>query len=363
MGVNMRKNNNCRWLFTFCIFILAFIGLYVMISYIMRPVNMYRNTIQGLYSERDNSLDVVCIGGSSTSTFWEPYEAWGKWGMTSYDLSTDSMTPALIKYLMAETLKTQTPKVFVVDLRAIDVREEDKSYYTEASIRVVTDSMRYSMNRNSAIRYAMSIEEPEKVNDISLYADLIKYHSNWQTLTRDNFVYAFSKVRSYYKGFNIYKKEYHMPLEKKDYSQVERREPLSDETEQILIDILKYCRDNKLSVLFVVNPFWQKSDITKARYNYVSDLITQYGYTFLNTNDYYKEMDIDFSHDFYNHDHVNIYGADKYTLFLGEYIMNNYDISDKRDDKMYSYWNEEYVEWKKAAVLQKSEIDLAISKE
>ena len=359
----MRNNKRYRWIYLFFIFVVVFVSLYIALSYVMRPVTMYRNTIQGLYAEKSDSLDVVCIGGSSTSTFWEPYEAWKRWGMTSYDLSTDSMTPSLIKYLMIETLKTQKPRLFVVDLRAIDVREEDKSYYTEASIRLVTDSMRYSLNRHNAIRYSIGIEEPTHVNDLSLYLDLIKYHSNWQTITRDNFFYAFSNIKSYYKGFNIYKEQYHTSLEMNDFSSVDRREPLSEETEQILIDVLEYCRENNLEVLFVVNPFWQKSDITKARYNYVSDLISQYGYTFLNANDYYKEMDIDFSHDFYNHDHVNIYGADKYTLFLGEYIADNYDISDKRDYKMYSYWNEEYAEWKKAADLQKSEIDLAISKE
>lgn len=359
----MKKIKRYSWLIVFCLFIGAFICIYIMLSYIMRPVNMYRNTIQGLYSERENSLDVVCIGGSSTSTFWEPYEAWKNWGITSYDLSTDSMTPALTRYLITETLKTQKPQLFVIDLRAVDVREDDKSYYTEASIRIVTDSMRYSTNRNKAIRYAMKMEAPEKVNDISLYLDLIKYHSNWQTLTKDNFIYAFTKVKSYYKGFNIYKMQYHMQLDKKDYSKVDRREPLSTETEQILIDLLDYCRENNLNVLFVVNPFWQKSEITKARYNYVGDLISQYGYTLLNTNDYYEEMGIDFSHDFYNHDHVNVYGADKYTEFLGNYIKDNYSIADKRNDSLYHYWDEECVAWDEAIELQKADIDKAISLE
>jgi len=69
--------------------------------------------------------------------------------------------------------------------------------------------------------------------------------------------------------------------------------------------------------------------------------VQSYGYEFLNLNDSYEEMGIDFSTDFYNAYHVNVGGAEKYTSYLGKYISDNYDLPDHRDDMLYSEWEEQ----------------------
>lgn len=351
------------WVIHTVTFLLIFILLFFYVSYLFRPVSINRKNIVGYYAEDKNTIDIVCIGGSSTYVFWAPYEAWNEYGIVSYDFSTDSMSPALMKGLMEEALKYQTPRLFVIDLRALDVRDLHEEFYSEAYLRNITDSLKYSSNRNEIIRYAFEHEQPQLTNEASLYFDLCMYHSNWQRLNEDNFLYAKNHIKSDFKGFEMVTFAYHENFEENDYSYVTDELELSDGTNQILLDLLDYCRENSLNVLFTLNPFYRDSEDTKARYNYIERVVNEYGYDFIDCNDYYDEMDIDFSHDFYNRDHVNLYGALKYTKFLGSYIVDHYDIPDRRNDRMYNSWRENYQLWSKAVLEQKSLIDDAIKKE
>ena len=59
-----------------------------------------------------------------------------------------------------------------------------------------------------------------------------------------------------------------------------------------------------------------------------------------------KVIDIDYNHDLYNYGHLNVYGASKYTIYLANYLKENYNLPDHRQDKKYSSWNEEYIRFK-----------------
>ena len=84
----------------------------------------------------------------------------------------------------------------------------------------------------------------------------------------------------------------------------------------------------------------------QAQYNYIADLIEPYGYTFLNLNDYYEEIGIDFETDFYDYGgHANAFGAEKTTEFLGKYLNEHYTLPDKRGQEGYEDWDKAYERW------------------
>ena len=53
------------------------------------------------------------------------------------------------------------------------------------------------------------------------------------------------------------------------------------------------------------------------------------------------EVDIDFSKDFLDYSHMNIYGALKITEHLGTYLHENYDLPDHRGEEAYQSWEED----------------------
>ncbi len=350
-----QKGNNIKWLLHTVAFLLVFLWLFLQATHLFRPI---RNNIASFYSVPENSLDVIFIGGSSTFVYWEPYEAWNDHGMVSYNYSTSSMSPALLKNLITEAGRYQDPELYVIDLRAFDVREEHPDFYSVEYLRNITDAMEYSFNRIDAIEYAFGYEQPEDRFDPASYLDLMLYHSRWKNLTEDSF--QREPVLLENKGFEFIQFAYHMPFEKNDYSWVTEVEPLSADTNAILIELLEYCKQEELNVLFFLNPFYMDSPVTKARYNYIQGLVEKYGYRFIDCNDYYDEMKMDFSTDFYNRDHVNILGAEKFTRFMGKYITTYYEIPDRRGDPDFADWEAGYGPWKERVLEQKERVQEAI---
>ena len=353
----MKKIKNYFWVIYLFLFLIIFLFLFIKISYLFRHITVNRKNIVGYYAEEENTIDVVLIGGSSTYVYWAPYEAWNAEGIVSYCFSADSMSPTLLKGMIEEASKTQSPQLYIIDLRALDVTEEHPGFYSEAYLRNITDSLKYSKVRNQMIKYSFNIEQPQLKYDIAKYIDFCMYHSLWQDLKEINYAYRNNDVVNENKGFHFTTDLFHEKLERRDYTDVEYELPLSEQTNQILIDLLDYCKDNDVRALFTLNPIYQDKSDTKARYNYIERIVNEYGYEFLDTNEYYDEMGIDFTRDFYHRDHVNLYGAEKYTHFLANYIRNEYNISDRRQEEAYSSWYEGYDKWKAASDEHKKLID------
>ena len=100
-----------------------------------------------------------------------------------------------------------------------------------------------------------------------------------------------------------------------------------------------------MNALFIVSPNTMTYE-KQAQYNYIADIIEPYGYHFLNFNDYYEEIGVDFATDFYDYGgHANAIGAEKYTAFLGKYLDENYEFEDKRTSAGYESWDESYQRW------------------
>ena len=56
------------------------------------------------------------------------------------------------------------------------------------------------------------------------------------------------------------------------------------------------------------------------------------GVTYLNFNDYKDEMGLDLNTDTYDAGiHLNIFGAEKLSAFFGDYLVDNYDLTDYRE--------------------------------
>ena len=359
----MKWINKHVWLMQTFIFLAILIKIFFNISYLFRPISRYRSNIVGFYAEKSNTLDIVLIGGSSVYVFWAPYEAWNDHGITSYDLSTDAMSPALLKGLLEESSKTQKPQLYVIDLRALEIRDISENYFSEPYLRMVTDSMRYSHTRTETIRYAFEYEMPTNKYNLSNYFDICMYHTNWNTLSMDNFLYAENNIENEFKGFKMITTALHQRLEKTDFSYITHEIPLSEESDQILQELLEYCQEKNFNVLFTYSPMLRNSESQKARCNYIERIVNTYGFAFIDSNDYYTEMALDFDHDFYNEDHVNLYGALKYTKFLSSYIIENYDMPDHRDDIAYNTWNNGYILWHAAVTEQKNLIEEYIAQE
>lgn len=326
-------------------FLIFFCVTFVLLSYLMRPISSSRKNICGFYAEEDNSLDVVYVGGSACYAYWEPLKAWNDYGFTSYNFALDSLQPQVIHYILQEVLMTQSPELFIIDARPFQYGglfskvDNMINMNRVAPFRNLADNMKYSTNRAKMIHEVAPSQEEEWTYQL----DIAKYHSNlYAFLNMDNWKYILNERESYTKGF-IYQQETD-PILFTDTGSVTEELQLSSEVDTVFIDLLEYCKKENLNVLFIVHAYGNAVE-DQQKYNYIERRIDEYGFDFLNVNDYFDEIGFDTSTDFKDQDHVNLFGAEKYSTFLAQYLNDNYSFQDKRDNLEYAQWHANYNRW------------------
>ena len=331
------------------VFTLIFLGMLTRVSYILRPYSgsASRKNLCGFYAEENNTIDMVWVGSSAVFAFWEPIEFWKSSGITSYNFATGTMPPQAVKYCVKEVLKTQSPELFVIDLRLFANGEyKDKSdelpiMDQEVPIRNVTDNFKYSLNRLQMIHGCV----PTSLYDaLPFYLDIIKYHTEWQCfIDPQSLAFMNNSSHDSTKGFKLV--DAVKPQKLTDWSYVTERKPVSKRTEEILRSLLEYCRSEELQVLFVVNPYVQDREY-KEYHNYLADIIAEYNYDVINTNDYYEEIGVNPLTDYYDTSHMNILGADKYTKFMGNYILEHHYLeASEKNEELKERWDADYESW------------------
>lgn len=322
------------------VFICLFIMIFVKTTYLFSNSGNDRLHIVGIKEEKP--LDMVYIGGSAAFVYWQTMKAWNDYGIASYSYATNSITAENIKYYMKEVLKTQNPELFVIDVRPFQYWGE---YIDEGGTRNGTDSMDLSVNRMKLVYDTLKTRElSEDMEPLSYYFSIMKYHSNYKNVLSNAASWSLinNEGISHYKGWEFIND--HCILKEPKAFHTNIRAELPKECLNILYDLLDFCQSENLNPLFVVCPYYMTAD-QKEKFNVCQDIIESYGFAFLDANEHYDEMNMDFTTDFYNTNHVNCLGAEKYTEFLSGYIKENYDLNDHRGESAYGQWDELYDEF------------------
>lgn len=307
-----------------------------------------RERFNSFYVEEKNTLDGVYIGSSGVDRYWIPSEAWDKHGMAIYELSTADQPAVFIKYIMEESLKTQEPELFIVEVRRFTNPPEDVQ---DVDIRRVADNMNWSLNRVKATKAVLDyVENSDNTNidtsDLSYFIPIIKYHSMWdEELTDED--WTSPNPGTEYKGYFAYSNAAYRTVAQEKPVVTQEQTPIPEANEKILNDLLDYCDGLDQKVLFVASPY----DIDTARQeqtNYALAKIEERGYPVINfnTEEMYAALDFNFGTDMYNPGHANLVGAMKYTHYLADYLKENYSLQDHRGDEAYQSWDQSYLDLK-----------------
>lgn len=349
----MNKKKILKWTILISIFLIILFNFIKIITYIMKPMCVDLENIAGLYGEKKNSLDMVYIGGSACFVYWEPLKAFEQEGIASYNYGGNMIQPECYKMMVKEILKTQKPELIIIDARAFQYRKKDKPP-TEPAYRNILTGIPLSLNKIQFIQD--NVKKYLDDDEVSYYFDIIKYHRETKgQRINEQIKMAFNLYKNPVKGFLFVPK---VAKQIKPNIKTTQERPIDKETEVILLDLLEYLKTTDCNYMFVVSPYVEEKE-HKENFNYIEKIVEGYGYNFLDSNDYYKEMKMDFNTDFYNAGHVNIFGADKYTDFLTQYIKKNYQLPDRRQD--YQEWNDLLPNWNNQVQENKNTINQLIA--
>ena len=287
--------------------------------------------IKGFYKEPENSLDVVMIGPSEMYTGYCAPMAWEEYGYTSYALAVGGVPGNLYKSMLKETLREQDPKVVVFELNGF-IQQDD--YYERAGkLHTWIDNIPWSENKIETIQEIIPEEER-----YSYYFKIATYHENWKQLSKvgKNIVTKLAiwcNDATIAKGFGTITSTF----ESKDPK--DQTVYFTEKSQQIMADLLDTCKEEGVeNVLFIRFPHGRGVKNPEVL-DEAAAFVESYGYQCLNLNNSYEEIGLDLQHDFYNVEHLNVYGMEKMTHYLGEYITKHYDVTSEHSKEQCEQWD------------------------
>lgn len=263
--------------------------------------------------------DVIFFGDCDAYESYSPIKMYEEYGISSYIRGSGEQYINQSYYLLKDVLRTETPKVVVLSIHNLqhDVPRN------EAYNRMTLDGMRWSKDKVDAIKSSLTRDE----TFVSYVFPILRYHDRWNKLTKTDLEHVFSKDITSHNGY--YMRCDVMPMDKfppmmllPDYS-------FGDNAMYYLDQIRLLCEENGIELLLVRAPieykWYPEWDENVEKY------AEQYGLTYINFNDYADEMGLDMSVDTYDQGaHLNIYGAEKLSVYFGQYLTDHYELTDYR---------------------------------
>ncbi len=228
-------------------------------------------------------------------------------------------------------MKTQTPKLVILEAYCVNM---DAEYIDDSRIIKNTYGMKWSKNKLRA----MSVSAPKERQREFLIGPL-QYHGRYAELKKEDYLtyQANERMYKYWKGFG--NNMVVTPQTRNDISGVSQEIDLSPKVEKYYKKIIKLTRRKNIPLLIVVSPYSRINEQEQGRYLKAAEIAEKYGISFINFNLFYDEIGMDFNSDFADGDHLSYLGNRKYTKYLGQYLKQNYELPDRREDKTYDSWN------------------------
>ncbi len=314
--------------------LIAFALALLSVTYLLQAYVLKRNDnntlrMDGFYLEDKNSLDVVLIGASDVYAGFASPLAYDKYGFTSYPYATQSAPPNIVLPQIKEVIKYQNPQMIVVEINAFLYK--DYELPTDASNRMFVDNIPYDEVKMEYIETNYAPDER-----IEYYLPLIKYHGSWSDYPW-KFKYLITDLRMRKRGYSLFRgyktvanqfKSPVAPLNGK-LADDDSKKPLAVAGQRYLIELLDYLQANDIhNVVFTRFPHIVSQDAYSRfqRCNTAGDIIKSYGYDFINLERYGEQEGFEVDHDYYNWDHLNIYGSEKLTHYFSKLLVNNYGV-------------------------------------
>ena len=284
--------------------------------------------MQSYYKQLPNTVDVLFLGSSKIYCQIDTGVIWDNYGISSFDLGGSEATTWNSYYFLEEALKTQKPKVVMYDV-GILTNMPDVEFQELRWVKTNNYGMKWNANR---IKQLIANTE----NGEDFYECLIPLgtmHSRYNDLKKNDFVDVNNDIS--YKGFDF--RDAITPIDETGITSAIGEKPLTLKQQEYFMRIIELTKTKDVPLVVMVTPHMMTEEDGKI-YNYIERICGENDVRFLNMNQKYEEIGIDFDTDYAEELHVNFSGSMKLAKFLGKFIHENYDLVDHRGDSNYASW-------------------------
>lgn len=312
----MKKTNKAIRLILRCsVFLLILVMLLGAASYVFTPRSYWEQQRRGempiahaVLNEPEDSLDVIFLGDSLVYSAISPMEIWEKYGFTSFDCAGSAQQMFACEELLKAILENQKPKAVIFEPNSLYRKEQSGS------------------------KFALRVN--------SLFP-IFTYHDRWKNIDKSCFSGFFSTNNT--DDFKGFAPKWNVEKGKSDeyMSESDKSKKVPDYNEKYFESIIGICKEAGAELIMISVP--SRKCWNYAKHNGIQELADKYGVEYVDLNLSNDRLSIDWEKDTRDAgDHLNYYGAEKVSDFLGAYLQNRYSLPDRRNDSEYSQWNEAF---------------------
>ena len=296
------------------------------------------------FLEQDEDFDVLFMGSSHVNYSIYPMELWNDFGIVSYNMAADGAQIPTSYWVIENALEQTTPKLVVVD--CYNLRMNVKSAGGLAYVHNSYDAMPLNITKLKAVWDQLDDPEAyerqpgEEANVPRKRMELIWnysiYHARWNELSKNDFVVPRNRGKGATLRVAVAAPD--------DFEKISSENKWEGEPEATvyLRKMIEDCQNRGIEIMLIYVPFPAEEAFQKEA-NRVYDIADEYGVDYLN----FLDMDIvDYNTDCLDsNSHLNVSGGQKITEYLGQYIVEHYNIPDQRNNPAYDSWYEDYRGW------------------
>ena len=286
--------------------------------------------ITDFFDQREGSLDAVFLGSSATYSFWNSAVAWEEHGITVYPFASAKQEILAAKYMIADAVKKHPDAVYIVNLTSVNEKYNFR-------IHRLIDGYPNTINKFRMINYLCDLGGHTLGQRMEFFFPIIRFHDRWSELTRFDFNPPEEKYKSslYYPSYLSKTKDVSGNLW--DY---EGKSDVSEQLLEGLDELMDYCERKSIKLLFVLTPQSIKNEEKRGQQNTLIEYVASKGFDTLDMNKVVDEIGLDTTIDFYDREHTNLHGSIKTTQYLSRYLIENYNLEDKRGKEEFSDWTQ-----------------------
>ncbi len=320
--------------------IVLFLLCLALLFFILNEILKYKSNdgidqMQAFYTNEDNTIDVLFMGSSHAYSNINTGVLYDDFGIAGFNLGGAEQLLWNNYDWLVEALKTQQPKVAVLEIFSTGVIKDD---FQGAWLMENLYGMKPSKNYYESVKKSTLDQAFE-----SYILPFTRYHSRYTEITQGDFEYE-----EYLKTFKGFEPKWGVregtELIAPDISNVTEMTPISEKAERYYRKYMELCAQENIPLLLVCSPYQVTQEAQKI-YNYMFSIAEEYGVPYLDFNKMYAELGLDFPIDMCEWSHLNEKGNVKYTTWLGNYLKEHYEIPDRRGDKNYITWQQDADLW------------------
>lgn len=320
------------------VILIIFIIIFAFLNRLLKPkyaTSLVEGSMISQYYDESKDHEVIFIGDCEVYANFSPMVMYEESGIKTYIRGSSQQLIWQSYYLLKETLKYAIPKVVVFNVNSMRY-DRNSSAVSEAYNRLMIDNMKWSKEKIELINASMTEEE----SFISYVFPILRYHSRFDELTKEDFEFLFKNKTNTYNGFLINKNVKpvtNLPTKRRLASY-----EFDEECYDYLQKITDLCKENGIELVLIkapsVYPYWY-DEYDKQIESFAEENDLDF-YNFLDST---QEIGIDYQTDTYDGGlHLNLDGATKLSKYFANILMENYDLTDYSGDELYDEKLEEY---------------------